>query len=195
MSNASRFFVRWMPNASRQSHLEISFSVAKQLQKRHVNTCIQGLVKTVIFRKCKFITSKAYYNKVMAVVIGSKKPADPPKLVRLLYKMCVFGSLNLKRSSCQKVASNCVKVLLKAKQHRSKVDPPPYSIDMPCKLCQAQTPEEKWPSFGSQIHCWNVCVGKQRGCQEEVSIKNIRCQVRQHQQEHQSPFLMRHLHH
>ena len=38
----------------------LSYRVAKQLQKKHVNTCIQGLVKTAIFRKCKFITSKAY---------------------------------------------------------------------------------------------------------------------------------------
>ena len=36
----------------------LSYRVAKQLQKKHVNTRIQGLVKTVIFRKCKVITSK-----------------------------------------------------------------------------------------------------------------------------------------
>ena len=91
----------------------LSYRVAKQLQKKHVNTCLQGLVKTVIFRKCKFITSKVYYNKVMAVVIKSEKPADPPKFVRL-YKTCVLGSLNTKRSSCQQAASNCVKALFKA---------------------------------------------------------------------------------
>ena len=78
----------------------------------------------------------------MAVVIKSEKPADPPKFVRL-YKMCVLGSHNSKRSSCQQVASDCVKALLMAKQHGSKVDPPPYSIDMLCKLRQSQTPEEK----------------------------------------------------
>ena len=120
----------------------LSYRVAKQLQKKHVNICIQGLVKTVIFRKCKFITSEAYYNKVMAVVIESKKPADPPKFVRL-YKTCVLGSLNSKRSPCQQAVSDCVKALLKAKQHGSKVNPPPYSIDMLCKLRQSQTPEEK----------------------------------------------------
>ena len=84
----------------------LSYRVAKQLQKKHVHTRIQGLVKTVIFRKCKFITSKAYYNKVMAVVIESEKPADPPKFVRL-YKTCVLGSLNLKRSSCQQAVRLC----------------------------------------------------------------------------------------
>ena len=120
----------------------LSYRVAKQLQKKHVNTRIQGLVKTVIFRKCKFITSKAYYNKVMAVVIDSEKPADPAKLVRL-YKTCVLGSLKSKRSSCQQAASNCVKALLKAKKHESNGDPPPYSIDMLCKLPQSQTPEKK----------------------------------------------------
>ena len=38
----------------------LSYRVAKQLQKKHINTRIQGLVTTVIFRKCKFVTSKAH---------------------------------------------------------------------------------------------------------------------------------------
>jgi hypothetical protein len=50
----------------------LSYRVAKQLQKKHVNTRIQGLVKTVIFRKCKFKTSKAHYNRVVTVVIIRK---------------------------------------------------------------------------------------------------------------------------
>ena len=120
----------------------LSYRVAKQLQKKHVNTRIQGLVKTVIFRKCKFVTSEAHYNRVMAVVIDSEKPDDPGKFVRL-YKTCVLGSLNSKRSSCQQAAADCVKALLKEKQHRTDVDPPPYSVDMLCKLRQSQTPEEK----------------------------------------------------
>ena len=62
----------------------------------------------------------------------------------MLYKTCVLGSLKSKRSSCQQAASNCVKALLKAKKHGSEVDaPPPYFVDMLCKLRQSQTPEEK----------------------------------------------------
>jgi hypothetical protein len=72
----------------------------------------------------------------------SKKPAYPAKFVRL-YKTCVLGSLNSKRSSCQQAASDCVKALLKAKSHENEVEPPPYSVDMLCKLCQSQTPEDK----------------------------------------------------
>ena len=125
-----------------QGKRALSYRVAKQLQKKHVNTCIQGLVKTAIFRKCKFVTSEAHYNRVKAIVINSKKPDDPSKFVRL-YKTCVLGSLNLKRSSCQQAAANCVKALPKEKQHRSEVNPPPYSVDMLCKLCQSQTPEAK----------------------------------------------------
>ena len=92
----------------------LSYRVTKQLQKKHANTRIQGLVKTVIFRKCKFVTSEAHYSRVMAVVIDSKKPDDPSKFVRL-YKTCVLGSLNSKRSSCQQAAADCVKTLLKEK--------------------------------------------------------------------------------
>jgi len=120
----------------------LSYRMAKHLQKKHVNTRIQGLVKTVIFRKCKFLTNDEDFNKVMAVVIESEKPDDPGKFVRL-YKTCVLGSLNSKRSSCQQAAADCVKALLKEKQHRDKVEPPPYSVDMLCKLRQSQSEEEK----------------------------------------------------
>jgi hypothetical protein len=107
----------------------LSYRVGKHLQKKHVNTCIQGLVKTVIFRKCKFITNEDHFNKVTAVVIDSEEPDDAAKFVRL-YKMCVLGSLNSKRSSCQQAAADCVIALLKAKQRRDEVEPPPYSIDI-----------------------------------------------------------------
>ena len=98
--------------------------------------------KTVIFRKCKFVTSEAHYNRVMAVAVNSEKPDDPSKFV-WLNKTCVLGSRNSKRSSCQQAAVDCVKALLKEKQHTSEVDPPPYSIDMLCKLHQSQSPEAK----------------------------------------------------
>jgi hypothetical protein len=61
----------------------LSYRMAKHLQKKHVNTRIQGLVKTVIFRKCKFLTNDKDFNKVMVVVIESEKPDDPGKFVRL----------------------------------------------------------------------------------------------------------------
>ena len=44
----------------------LSYRMAKHLQKKHVNTRIQGLVNTVIFRKCKFLTNDEDFNKVMA---------------------------------------------------------------------------------------------------------------------------------
>ena len=34
-------------------------------------------------------------------------------------------------------------MLLKNKNHQDEVAPAPYSIETLCKLCQAQTPEEK----------------------------------------------------
>jgi hypothetical protein len=56
----------------------------------------------------------------MAVVIDSEKPDDPGYFVRLYKTCCVLGSLNSKRSFCQQAASDCVKALLKAKQHGSE---------------------------------------------------------------------------
>ncbi|KAI2499769.1 hypothetical protein MHU86_14712 [Fragilaria crotonensis] len=120
----------------------LSYRVAKQLQKKHVKSRIQSLVKSHIFRKCKFITSAEYYDKVMAVVIDAEKPTDPTKFVRI-YKTCVLGSLNSKRSSCEQATSDACMLLLKAKNHPDEVTPEPYSIEMLCKLRQSQTPEEK----------------------------------------------------
>ena len=138
----------------------LSYRVAKQLQKKHVNTCIQGFVKTFIFRKCKFITSKAYYNKVMAVVIESEKPADPPKFVRL-YKMCALGSLNSKRSSCQQAASDFVKPY-STRQSNMEAKSTHHPIPLTCSASFANLKplKKKRRSSGSQIHCWNACVGK-----------------------------------
>ena len=153
----------------------LSYRVAKQLQKKHVNTCIQGLVKMIIFRKCKFVTSKAHYTRVMAVVIDSEKPDDPGKFVRL-YKTCVLASLNSKRSSCQQAAADYVKALLKEKQHGSEVDPPPYSVDMlVCKLRQSQTPEEKeaflWfaNSLLVECVCGKIAWGSKKKYQSRIS--------------------------
>jgi hypothetical protein len=120
----------------------LSYRVAKQLQKKHVKSRIQSLVKSHIFRKCKFITSAEYYDRVMAVVIDAEKPTDPTKFVRI-YKTCVLGSLNSKRSSCEEATSDACMLLLKTKNHPDEVTPEPYSIEMLCKLCQSQTPEEK----------------------------------------------------
>ena len=119
----------------------LSYRVAKQLQKKHVTSRIQALVKSHIFRKCKFITSTEYYNKVMTVVIDTEKPADPAKFVRI-YKTCVLASLNSWRSSCEQAESDAVARLLKAKKHPDEVTPEPYSIEILCKLRQSQTMEE-----------------------------------------------------
>jgi hypothetical protein len=120
----------------------LSYRVAKELQQRHVKTRIQNLVKSHIFRKCKFITSDEHYDKVMKVVVEAENPADPAKFVRI-YKTCVVGSLNTKRSSCEQSAAETVRKLLKEKNHLDEVAPAPYSMETLCKLRQSQTPEER----------------------------------------------------
>ena len=146
----------------------LSYRVAKQLQKKHVNTRIQGLVKTVIIRKCKFITSEA----------------DPAKFVRL-YKTCVLGSLN-----------NCVKALLNAKNmRRAKLTPHLILLTCSASFVANLKPllKKKRRSSGSQIHCWNMCVGKQRwvlrrSIDQEYQMPSMTTPTRA-----SSPSLMRHL--
>ena len=99
-------------------------------------------MKTVIFRAVKFITCDEHMEKVMEVVIAQEKPPDVNHFVRM-YKTIVTGALNTKRSTCEQSASEAVMKLLKIKEHRDEVEPPPYSFQVLCKLRQSQTPEEK----------------------------------------------------
>ena len=115
----------------------------------------------------------------MAVVIKSEKPADPPKFVRLVYKTCVLGSLNSKRSSCQQAASDCVK----ATRKRSR--PTTLFRWHALQALSISNPRRKRGvplvhRFTAGMCVWENSVG----FQEEVTVKNIRCQVWQHQRKH-----------
>jgi len=120
----------------------MSYRAAKAMQQKHVADRIQIVVKTKVFRKCKFITSGEHFDKVMQVVVDSEKPADASKFVRI-YKTCVVGSLNTKRSTCEQAAAEAVMKLLKIKNHVDEVEPPPYSMDILCKLRQSQSDLER----------------------------------------------------
>jgi hypothetical protein len=119
-----------------------SYRIAKQMQERHIRQRIQSTVKSRIFRKVKFITSTEYYERVMKVIVEQEKPEDKAKFVRV-YKTCVVGAVNTKRSACAQAAAEVVGKLLKDKNHQDEVAPAPYSIETLCKLRQSQTPEEK----------------------------------------------------
>ena len=119
-----------------------SYRIAKQMQERHIRQRIQSTVKSRIFRKVKFITSTEYYERVMKVIVEQEKPADKAKFVRV-YKTCVVGAVNTKRSACEQAAAEVVRKLLKDKNHLDEVAPAPYSVETLCKLRQSQTPEEK----------------------------------------------------
>ncbi len=79
---------------------------------------------------------------VMQVILDQEKPANTPQFVRM-YKTTVMGALNTKQSTCEQSAQEAAMKLLKVKNHVGEVDPPPYSMDTLCKLCQSQTVEEK----------------------------------------------------
>ena len=61
----------------------MSYRAAKEAQQRHVATRIKELMKTRVFRKCKFITSGEHFKRVMEVVVDAEKPADASKFVRI----------------------------------------------------------------------------------------------------------------
>ena len=90
----------------------------------------------------KFITCNQYFKKVMQVILEQEKPDNTLQFVRM-YKTTVMGAFNTKRSTCEQSAQEAAMKLLKTKNHVDEVDPPPYSMDTLCKLCQSRTDEEK----------------------------------------------------
>ena len=124
----------------KQRHM--SYRTARTATMKSTRERIQVLVKTVIFRAVKFITCDEHMEKVMEVVIAQEKPIDAHQFVRM-YKTIVTGALNTKRSTCEQSASEAVMKLLKIKDHKDEVEPPPYSFQVLCKLRQSQTREEK----------------------------------------------------
>ena len=81
-------------------------------------------------------------KEVMEVVIAQEKPLDAHQFMRM-YKTIVSGVLNTKQSTCEQLALEAVMKLLKIKDHKDEVEPPPHSFQVLCKLCRSQTPDEK----------------------------------------------------
>ena len=60
----------------------MSYRKAPQVQKKNVADRIQVLVKGMIFRKLKFITSEEMFNKAMKIVIETEEPDDEDEYMR-----------------------------------------------------------------------------------------------------------------
>jgi hypothetical protein len=70
----------------------MSYRTAPDSQKKHIVERIQVVVKGMIFRKMKFITSEAMFNQAMKIVLETEDPDDVDEFVRI-YKTCVVGSI------------------------------------------------------------------------------------------------------
>ena len=121
----------------------MSYRKAHQEQKKNVADRIQVLVKGTIFRKLKFITSEAMFNKqAMKIVIETEEPDDEDEFIRI-YKTCVVGVINAKRSTCEQAGSRIVKELLTRQGYNEGDDDPPYSIESLIQLRQGATVIDK----------------------------------------------------
>jgi hypothetical protein len=120
----------------------MSYRRAPLQQKKNVADRIHILVKGTIFRKLKFITSEGIFNKAMKIVVESEEPDNVEEFVRV-YKTCVVGGINAKRSSCEQAGSRIVNELLKTRGFKDGDNDPPFSIDSLLLLRQATTPIDK----------------------------------------------------
>jgi hypothetical protein len=104
----------------------VSYRKAPQEQKKNVANRIQVLVKGTIFRKLKFIIREAIFNKAMKIVIKTEEPNDEDEFTRI-YKTCVVGGINVKRSTCEQAGARIVKELLTRQGYIEGDNDPPYS--------------------------------------------------------------------
>lgn len=116
----------------------MSYRTAHDSQKKHIVDRIQVVVKGMIFRKMKFITSEAMFNRAMKIVLETEEPDDEEEFVRI-YKTCVVGSINGKRSTCEQAGGRIVKELLRQLDYANADDlNPPYSMQTLEKLRQGE---------------------------------------------------------
>jgi hypothetical protein len=120
----------------------MSYRKAPQEQKKNVADRIQVLVKGTIFRKLKFITSEAMFNKAMKIVIETEEPDHEEEFIRI-YKTCVVGGINAKRSTCEQAGARIVKELLTRQGYIEGDNDPPYSIETLVQLRQGSTVIDK----------------------------------------------------
>lgn len=121
----------------------MSYRKAPLQQKKNVADRISILVKGTIFKKLKFITSEAMFNKAMTIVVDSEEPSNKDEFVRV-YKTCVVGGINSKRSSCEQAGARIVKDLLTTREGLAEsIEEPPFAVETIVKLRQATTPLEK----------------------------------------------------
>lgn len=120
----------------------MSYRKAPQKQQRHIVERIAILVKGTIFRKLKIITSEKMFQKAMKMVVDMECPDDEDDFIRI-YKICVTGGINAKRSICEQAAMRIVHILLTRKGYTERNLDAPYSVDTLVKLRQSVTNEEK----------------------------------------------------
>ena len=115
-----------------------SYRKAPLVQAKNVADRIGVLVKGTIFRKLKFITSEAMFNKAMKIVLDTEEPDDEEEFIRI-YKTTVVGGINAKRSSCEQAGSRIVKDLLDEVGFDESDNEPPIATDTLMMLRQGTT--------------------------------------------------------
>lgn len=119
----------------------LSYRVAVKRRQKHVADRIQAFVKATVFRKLKFVTNDTILNKALTCVMEREKPADEAAFIRL-YKTCVVGAVNTKRSTCEQAGAKIMRELLISKKHDTNNMDPPYSIGVLSLLRRAQSAHE-----------------------------------------------------
>ena len=123
-----------------------SYRKAPLVQSKNVADRISVLVKGTIFRKLKFITSEAMFNKAMKIVLDTEEPDDEEEFIRI-YKTTVVGGINAKRSSCEQAGSRIVKDLLDEVGFDESDNEPPIATDTLMMLRQGTTTLDKAAFF------------------------------------------------
>jgi hypothetical protein len=159
-----------MPDIDEMMHVRgLSRSQSLKNQQKHVAERVRAYVKSVIFRKIKFVNSDAMFNKAIELVMDHE---DVPERQRVRFQMLydsVFNeALNTKRSSCEQSGGKIFRESMK-KFEESGEDF--FTIEELTKLRRATTDRERraffW-FFGTFLEC--VCGRRSWGKQKNHEL-------------------------
>ncbi|MGL6009651.1 MAG: hypothetical protein ACRC1D_09370 [Culicoidibacterales bacterium] len=119
----------------------MSRSESMKNRQKHVAERVRFYVKSVIFRKIKFINSDAMFQKAINLVMDHEDVPNHQRMrFRMLYESVFNEALNTKRSSCEQSGGKIVREAL-SKFEESGEDF--FSIEELTKLRRASTDRER----------------------------------------------------
>ena len=159
-----------MPEIDQIMHVRgLSRSQSLKNQQKHVAERVRAYVKSVIFRKIKFVNSDAMFQKAIKLVMDHEDVPEHQRVrFQMLYDSVFNEALNTKRSSCEQSGGKIFRETMKTFEESGEEF---FTIEELTKLRRATTDRERraffW-FFGTFLEC--VCGRRSWGKQKNHDL-------------------------